>query len=463
MPNLTTQPNPNNPSTHYGSLVENLRERGFPIAGLPAAPDPDVAEPDEPQQAELPTGPSHVVARGTSRTKDQLTSARTFLAAAGRVKFDRGRATLRSVWLAVAYRASLGDDRECFASLTTLSKQALVSVRTVRYHLVTLAALGLIHTDNRTGGHAPTKWSISEVSPSVLGGKDCRGGRQRLPGGAAKVAAEVSNRSYAPTGHELLASKQQPDGACAPPAAATKNIAATTKNTQPQTEGPEPTRTPEPTQTLAPAKTDTGGVTRGGASDKQIAYLHVLADKVGAEPAEDLWRAADPKRLQAQIKAAKIVRKRLEQGGEKHTHESNDEIILRVGIVNTIPGKEGVQRCECGAARCAWVQLDGKVDEFQPWTLCGYLVDYLEECTDLVGPQTDQELAEAEPDGLLEALTRWAVPISFSEDVRALCETAPKKSPEEAAEHATSGMPWVAGDCWVQVPADWRAAPRGRV
>ena len=54
MPNLTTQPNPNNPSTHYGSLVENLRERGFPIAGLPAAPDPDVAEPDEPQQAELP-------------------------------------------------------------------------------------------------------------------------------------------------------------------------------------------------------------------------------------------------------------------------------------------------------------------------------------------------------------------------------------------------------------------------
>ena len=344
------------------------------------------------------------------------------------MKFDRGRATLRSVWLAVAYRASLGDDRECFASLTTLSKQALVSVRTVRYHLVTLAALGLIHTDNRTGGHAPTKWSISEVSPSVLGGKDCRGGRQRLPGGAAKVAAEVSNRSYAPTGHELLASKQQPDGACAPPAAATKNIAATTKNTQPQTEGPEPTRTPEPTQTLAPAKTDTGGVTRGGASDKQIAYLQVLADKVGAEPAEDLWRAADPKRLQVQIKAAKAVRER----GGKHTHAADvEEAIFRVGVMDQTGYKEGVERCECGAARSVVIKLDRTADDhLSAWTLSGYLVDYLVAFSDLYGPMTADELSgyNGPDDDPAESLVgRWRAPMTW-EEVSHLYKTLPKSA-----------------------------------
>ena len=152
----------------------------------PAAPDPDVDEPDDPEQAELPTGPTHVAARGTPRTKDQLASARAFLAAAGRVKFDRGRATLKAIWMAVAYRASLGDDRKCFASLKTLSTQALVSKRTARRHLVTLAALGLIHTDNRAGGHAPTHWFISEVSPSVLGGQDVRGGGQGGRGGRTR-------------------------------------------------------------------------------------------------------------------------------------------------------------------------------------------------------------------------------------------------------------------------------------
>ena len=256
MQNLTTTSIPHDPSTHHNSLAENLRDRGFPIAGLPEAPRDDVVEVDELQEGELPTGPTHVATRGTPRTKDQLASAHKFLAAAGRVKFDKGRATLKAVWMAVAYRASLGDDRKCFASLTTLSKQALVSVRTVRYHLVTLAALGLIHTDNRTGGHSPTHWSVSEFSPFVLGGKDCRGGRQRLPGGAAKVAAEVSNRSSAPTERELQLASTQPDGACAPPAAE-KNPAQKTKKEQ-------PTRTADPPQALAPGKTDTGGATRGG-------------------------------------------------------------------------------------------------------------------------------------------------------------------------------------------------------
>ena len=232
------------------------------LADARAAPDPDVDEPDEPQQAELPTGPSHVAARGTPRTKDQLASARQFIAAAGRVKFDRGRATLKATWMSIAYFASLGagPERVCFAKVETLADRALVSERTVQYHLGSLAALGLIQAGHRKGGHAPTHWDVSEVSPSVLGCKDCRAGVQGLHPRGARVAAEVRDVCSAPTEQDVhLASKQQPDGASAPPAAARKNPAATTKNTQPQTEGPEPTRTPEPTQTLAPAKTDTGG------------------------------------------------------------------------------------------------------------------------------------------------------------------------------------------------------------
>ena len=60
--------------------------------------------------------------------------------------------------MAVSYRASLGDGpaRVCTASLTTLSDDALVSVRTVRRQLGALMALGLIRTDHRKGGHTPS-------------------------------------------------------------------------------------------------------------------------------------------------------------------------------------------------------------------------------------------------------------------------------------------------------------------
>ena len=255
--------NPLDPSTQHDSLAENLRDRGFAITGLPEAPrdDVEVDEPDELQQGELPTGPTHVAARGTPRTKDQLASARVFLAAAGKVKFATGQATLKAVWMTLIYYASLSarPERVCFAQVKTIADRALVSERTVRYHLGSLAALGLIHTDNRTGGYSPTHWSISESSPSVLGGKDCRGGRQGLPGGAAKVAAEVSNRSTAPTEQVLLAKEQQTDGACAPPPAALKKSPQKTKREQ-----KEQPRTDEPIEALAQGKTDTGGVTRGG-------------------------------------------------------------------------------------------------------------------------------------------------------------------------------------------------------
>ena len=295
MQNLTTVSIPHDPTAHHNSLAENLRDLGFPIAGLPEAPRDDVVEVDELQQAELPTGPTHVAAR---RTKDQLASARKFLAVAGRVKFDRGRATLKAVWMSVAYYASLGagPERVCFAQVETLAERALVSERTTQRHLATLAGHGLIQADHREGGHAPTKWGIQELSPSVLGCQNVTPGVTRWHPRGDKVAPEVSNRSSAPTERELQLASKQPDGACAPPSAP--------KNPPQKTKTEQPTRTANTTQDLAPVKTDTGGVTQGGATEKQIKFLRLLADRVGADYAEDLWRAADSKRLQAQIKAA---------------------------------------------------------------------------------------------------------------------------------------------------------------
>ena len=366
--NLTTYPIPHDSE----ATALFWRDRGICVPAPRTAPDPDVDEPDDPQQAELPTGPTHVAAR---RSPDQLASARKFIAAAGRVKFDRGRATLKAVWMSVAYYASLGagPKRVCFASLNTLSKQALVSKRTVRYHLATLAGHGLIQTDHRTGGNAPNHWAVPELSPSVCGGKDCRGGRQGLPGGAARVATEVSNRSSAPTGQKLLLASKQPDGACAPPSAQND------EKPPPTTKKKEPTLTAEPTHTPAQGKTDTGGKTRGGATEKQIGFLQVLADRVGADHAENLWRAADPKRLQAQIKAA-IPFKDLKKG--KHAHTVLDEAALRIGIEDDErTGKKGyksvVQRCECGAVRPVDIDIYGDLTYQEPWILAGYLADYL--------------------------------------------------------------------------------------
>ena len=241
----------NNTTLHSLSQTAANKHRGgsewsdlaiYPsVTGLTPDPesDDDTGEPGAPEQAALPAGPTHVAARGTPRTKDQLASARVFLAAAGKVKFDRGRATLKAVWSAIIYYASLGSgpERVCFAQVKTLADRALVSERTIRTHLAALAGLGLIQTDHRTGGHAPTKW---KVSPSVLGGRDCRAGRQDLPGRAVGSAAEVSNRSSAPTGRELLASKQQPDGACAPPSAEKKPAAENNKRTAHPTSRPAP-------------------------------------------------------------------------------------------------------------------------------------------------------------------------------------------------------------------------------
>ena len=407
--NLTTYPIPHDPE----ATALYWRDRGICLPAPRTAPDPATDEPDDPQQAELPTGPTHVAAR---RTTDQLASARLFIAAAGRVTFDRGRATLKAVWMSVAYYASLGagPERVCFAKVETLANRALVSERTVQYHLATLAGHGLIQTAHRTGGHAPNHWDVSEVSPSVLGCKDCRAGVQGLRPRGARVAADVSNRSSAPTEQELLASYKQPDGACAPPSAK--------KDEKP------PQKT---TRAQAPAqgKTDRGGETRG-ASDKQIVFLQMLADRVGADHAEDLWRAADPKRLQTQIKAA-IPFKDLKKG--KHAHTVLDEAALRIGIEDDErKGKKGcksvVQRCECGAVRPVDIDIYGDLTYQEPWILAGYLADYLVGFETFAGPMTAAELSgyNGPDDDPAESLAgRWRDPMTW-EEVSHLYKALPK-------------------------------------
>ena len=410
------------PSEHDNSFAEHLRDRGFPIAGLPAAadPEPDGDEPDDPQQAELPTGPTHIVAR---RSKDQLASAKAFIASAGKVKFDRGRCTLRSVWMSVAYYASLGGgpERVCFAQVKTLADRALVSERTIRTHLAALVGHGLIQTKYRGGGHTPTHWKISALLPSVLGGEDCRAGRQELPGRAAGIAAEVSNRSLASTKPELLASKQ-PDGACAPPSAQ-KDPPQKTKREQQE-------RTDEPTEALAQGKKRGWGVPQGGITEKQIGFLKLLADRVGAEHAEDLWRAADPKRLQVQIKAA-VPFKDLKG---KHTHGVDKEAVTLVwndeddGLGAM---KSCIQLCICGAARSVMISKSEGVyggDQSKQWTLVGHIVNYDTYASDLVVTISDelQEEHDTGKDRIIELTERWRarqMPMSY---VAALCQSLPK-------------------------------------
>ena len=148
----------------------------------------------------------------------------------------------------------------------------------------------------------------------------------------------------------------------------------------------------------------------------------MLADRVGADYAEDLWRAADRTRLQAQIKAAIPFKDR----GVEHTHAARDEAIFRVGVRNKIGFKEGVQRCACGSVRAAIIDRAGEATELSPWTLSGYTDD-----------------AEA-LDG------RWAAPMTFS-DVKHLYNTLPGDTRPSGVDDARD------------VPADWdRVAAEAR-
>ena len=187
-----------------------------------------------------------------------------------------------------------------------------------------------------------------------------------------------------------------------------------------------------------------GGAHRGGVTEKQITYLHVLADKVGAEPAEDLWRAADPKRLQTQIKAAKAVRER----GGKHAHRGLDEAALRIGIEDDDAKGRRVTSPWCNAVSVAQprpVDIDpaGDLTYEKTWVLAGHLADYLVGFDTFAGPMTAAELSEYNgPDNEpAESLAgRWREPMTFAE-VGYLYKTLPK-SPGWGDEQRLVPVEW---------------------
>ena len=145
----------------------------------------DATEPTtpEPQQPGLPTGPTHVAFRAT-RTAAQVESNSAFLSDAGRVEFGRYEATLRDIWMAFAYFASLSDGRTCYATVEHIAEKARRSGRTVRRHVPALMARGLVECSARQGGHTPSTWSV--VIPA-----DVRAGRTGCPGRADTVSANI--------------------------------------------------------------------------------------------------------------------------------------------------------------------------------------------------------------------------------------------------------------------------------
>ena len=110
-----------------------------------------------PQQPGLPTGPTHVASRSTrsTRTPAEVESNRAFMAAAGRVEFGRHEATLQEIWMAFAYFASLGDERECYGTGEHIAEKARRSGRTVRRHVPALIARGLIQSGQSEGRTRP--------------------------------------------------------------------------------------------------------------------------------------------------------------------------------------------------------------------------------------------------------------------------------------------------------------------
>ena len=134
-------------------------------------------------QEHLPTGPTHVAFRST-RTPAQVESNSAFLSDAGRVEFGRYDATLRDIWMAFAYFASLSDGRTCYATVEHIAEKARRSGRTVRRHVPALMARGLVECSARQGGHTPSRWSV--VIPA-----DVRAGRTRCPGRADTVSANI--------------------------------------------------------------------------------------------------------------------------------------------------------------------------------------------------------------------------------------------------------------------------------
>ena len=143
-----------------------------------------------------PTGRVH--RRPEPRTEEELQANREFLRVAGQVDFGPGKHVLTVAWMAVAYCASLGPERICYASVATLAKKAKgLSTRTVQRKLNELAVLGRISTGKRSGGYKSTCWDV-HLDPVEKGADTmtaCHGEpRQRVMENHDSVSPDIRDR-----------------------------------------------------------------------------------------------------------------------------------------------------------------------------------------------------------------------------------------------------------------------------
>ena len=154
---------------------------------------------DTEQQGTLPVGPTGVVHRRPEpRTEEELRDNREFLRVAGQVDFGPGKHILTLVWMAVAYYASLGPERICWAKVEKVAKKAKgLSTRTVQRKLNELAGLGRISTGKRSGGYKSTCWDV-HLDPVEKGADTmtaCHGEpRQRVMENHDSVSPDIRDR-----------------------------------------------------------------------------------------------------------------------------------------------------------------------------------------------------------------------------------------------------------------------------
>ena len=118
-----------------------------------------------------------------------------------------------------------------------------------------------------------------------------------------------------------------------------------------------------------------GGITRGGATEKQIKFLHMLADRVGAEPDEESVEGGGFQALcKLQITGGGKPFKDLKV---KHTHAAFDEVIFRIGMGIAFGSKVSptstvnAQRCTSGGAFTERAKLMTTVQGRYRGTLAG--------------------------------------------------------------------------------------------
>ena len=117
---------------------------------------------DSARQPALGLGPTGRVHRTT------LPDNRALWESVNAVEFSSRGSSRREVYRAVAYFASLTDERVCFASVSNLAKRASLGTTATRSQLRALERDGFIETEGgRSGGRSGTRYRLSTQRVSV--------------------------------------------------------------------------------------------------------------------------------------------------------------------------------------------------------------------------------------------------------------------------------------------------------